>query len=525
MNVLQSRHLEKAAPCGRQTLRAFGTIMLYYLVTSMVFAAALAATTVVSEVSAEYIANYMANTEGQDYGINPPAKDSGAKPGSAPETRAATVLPQAANRPAATSSPILPVLMSRTEGSSRFADERATGGSYRVASLSDSVPAASPEPAAAGATSAVAAVDPGQAVKDEKVAQAEQAPPVIAPQQQPRAALDLLRDTPHRRPDGTAFLPMSTQRVFSLRWQTGRAGDVAMAYEIPGHVITDPSAGTTVNAPLPGIIEANAGSFPFLGMRVKRGDLLAYLQPTVAVSERAQIEARIQQLSNQISLAEKQMERLGDVLFVRYRTNKIEAMKVQIDGYRRELVSLQNALGRREALRATGDGVISNVAAVVGGTVAQGQVVFEIVDADTLWVEAAAYDPAIVQNIRSATATSRTGRSLKLDFIGGGMTLSNQAVPLRFRVVGAHEGVTVGTPVTVIVQQNLTISGIQVPSSSVIRDADGRSIVWERTGAETFMPRQVRATRIAGNQMVVESGLSDGARVVTEGASLLNQIR
>lgn len=495
--------------------------MLYYLVTSMVFAAALAATTVVSEVSAEYIANYMANTEGQDYGINPPAKDSGAKPGGAPETRAATVLPQAANRPAATSSPILPVLMSRTEGSSRFADERAAGGSYRVASLSNSVPA-SPTPAAADA---VAAVDAGQAVKDEKVAQAADTPPVIAPQQQPRAALDLLRDTPHRRPDGTAFLPMSTQRVFSLRWQTGRAGDVAMAYEIPGHVITDPSAGTTVNAPLPGIIEANAGSFPYLGMRVKRGDLLAYLQPTVAVSERAQIEARIQQLSNQISLAEKQMERLGDVLFVRYRTNKIEAMKVQIDGYRRELVSLQNALGRREALRATGDGVISNVAAVVGGTVSQGQVVFEIVDADTLWVEAAAYDPAIVQNIRSATATSRTGRSLKLDFIGGGMTLSNQAVPLRFRVVGAHEGVTVGTPVTVIVQQNRTISGIQVPSSSVIRDADGRSIVWERTGAETFMPRQVRATRIAGNQMVVESGLSDGARVVTEGASLLNQIR
>jgi len=105
------------------------------------------------------------------------------------------------------------------------------------------------------------------------------------------------------------------------------------------------------------------------------------------------------------------------------------------------------------------------------------------------------------------------------------MTLSNQAIPLRFRVSGPHEGLSVGKPVTVIVQQNKTIAGIPVPASSVIRDGDGRSIVWERTGAETFVPRQVRATRVAGNQMVVESGLANGARVVTEGASLLNQIR
>jgi hypothetical protein len=43
--------------------------------------------------------------------------------------------------------------------------------------------------------------------------------------------------------------------------------------------------------------------------------------------------------------------------------------------------------------------------------------------------------------------------------------------------------------------------------------------------AETFLPRQVRAVRVAGDIMVVQSGLADGARVVTEGATLLNQVR
>ncbi|MGA0562938.1 efflux RND transporter periplasmic adaptor subunit [Ancylobacter sp. VNQ12] len=498
--------------------------MFYYVVTTLVFAASIAFTGIVTEVGTKYVARYFIENESGDFGINPPT-------GSDPAATTAPAQPEAAGAPMARaggSGAIMPILMSSAEtqlgvpARLALAEEAKSAGSYRVASLLDGVGASGKMIDRAAARDGIDDALPQEAAATAGEAEAI---PALAPQAQPRAALDLLRDTPHRRPDGTAFLPMSTQRVFSVRWKVGRSADVAMAYEIPGHVITDPSTGTTVNASLAGIIEANQGTFPYLGMRVRRGDLLAYLQPTVTVSERAQIEARIQQLSNQISLSEKQMERLGDVLFVRYRTNKIEALKVQIDGYRRELVSLQTALDRRESLRSTADGVISKVSAVVGGTVSQGQIVFEIVDPDALWVEAAAYDPSIAEGVRAATAVTGDGRSFKLEFIGGGLTLSNQAIPLRFRVVGAHEGLSVGKPVTVIVQQNRVIAGIPVPASSVIRDADGRSIVWERTGAETFLPRQVRATRIAGNQMVVESGLADGARVVTEGASLLNQIR
>jgi len=210
---------------------------------------------------------------------------------------------------------------------------------------------------------------------------------------------------------------------------------------------------------------------------------------------------------------------------VRYRANKIEAMKVQMDGYRRELSALQSSLGRRDVLRATADGVISRIDAVVGGTVNQGQAVFEIVDPGALWIEAAAYDPEIASNIKSATAVTSDGQGVDLEFIGGGLVLSNQAIPLRFRVLNAPKGLSVGKPVTVIVRHADTIAGIPVPAGSVIRDGDGRSVVWERMTAETFLPRQVRAVRVAGDIMVVQSGLADGARVVTEGATLLNQVR
>lgn len=507
-------------------------VMFYYLVTTAIFAATIAVTGIVTEVGTKYVARYFIENESGDFGVNPPSTGTEEpSPARAVPTREAGLDKNgldANGKPrevVAALSPVLPILMSNPDAGTALAGRPARTseipGSYRVASLLN----------AGQKTDGLLGTEPSAAPSPIPVTEPAAAPvipaalPVVEPQAQPQAALDLIRDTPHRRPDGSAFLPMSTQRVFSVRWKVCSSADVPMAYEIPGHVITDPSTGTTVNAALAGIIEANQGTFPFLGMRVRRGDLLAYLQPTVTVSERAQIEARVQQLSNQISLSEKQMERLGDVMFVRYRTNKIEAMKVQIEGYRRELMSLQTALDRRESLRATADGVISKVGAVMGGTVNQGQILFEIVDPDALWVEAAAYDPAIAQNIRTATAITGDGKPIPLEFIGGGMTLSNQAIPLRFRVVGPHEGLSVGKPVTVIVQQNKTIAGIPVPASSVIRDGDGRSIVWERTGAETFVPRQVRATRVAGNQMVVEQGLANGARVVTEGASLLNQIR
>ena len=69
---------------------------------------------------------------------------------------------------------------------------------------------------------------------------------VAAIDPQARAILDLARDTPHRKPDGTAFLPIATQRIFAMRWLVSHEAAVPIAYEIPGHVITNPGTGTSV---------------------------------------------------------------------------------------------------------------------------------------------------------------------------------------------------------------------------------------------------------------------------------------
>jgi len=495
---------------------------------TLTVAASIAATSITREIGTKYIARYFIEAEPGDLGVpapkEPPAPANAERvapsggPSEAPLQTIAggptigavtpILIASASNDVAAVSAALATLAPSADETVPAPADEK-------DAERADDVVEAAPASAPGDET----AVEPDAHATNAAVGDIATVDPVN------QVILELVRDTPHRLPDGTAFLPIATQRVFDMRWQVSRIADVPMAHEIPGHVITNPGTGTMIHAALAGVIEANQGTFPYIGMTVRAGDLLAYLQPTMNVSERTQIEARVQQLVNLISLTEKQIERLKEVMFVRYRVNKIESLKVQMDGYRRELATLQSSLGSRDALRATADGVISRIEAVVGGTVNQGQAVFEIVDPNALWIEAAAYDPEIASNIRNATAVTSDGQGVDLEFIGGGLVLSNQAIPLRFRVLNAPEGLSVGKPVTVIVRHEETISGIPVPAASVIRDGDGRSVVWERMTAETFLPRQVRAVRVAGDIMVVQWGLADGARVVTEGATLRNQVR
>src|SRR5690606_37167275 len=131
--------------------------------------------------------------------------------------------------------------------------------------------------------------------------------------------------------------------IFSFEWEIARRTEVPMAVEMTGRVVTEPGTGTSVQAELGGLVQPQNGQFPYIGMRVRKGDPIAILQPTFGVTERAQTEARIQQLTNLVSLTNKQIRRLEDVLFVRYRSNKIEALKVEREGYRRELATLQQA--------------------------------------------------------------------------------------------------------------------------------------------------------------------------------------
>jgi hypothetical protein len=83
----------------------------------------------------------------------------------------------------------------------------------------------------------------------------------------------------------------------------------------------------------------------------------------------------------------------------------------------------------------------------------------------------------------------------------------------------------VGQLVTVLAATGEEIRGLAIPRKSVLRSTSGQTIVIEHTGAERFEPRMVRVEPLDADRVIVLDGVRVGARVVTQGAELLNQIR
>lgn len=477
-----------------------------YLFSAAGFAIVLALFQLVGETGAEYISQYLANNEVADVGLTTTRRD--------PEISAGTGDPATTPAPAiGTVQPILFTGAAYVMGPTSSMDGAASGGFDQGGII----------PAVA-MTRAVPDTDWLEPYK-ERILNTAASADAAAIEDMTAVSLGAARDTPYRMIDGTVVLPIASQRLFSMRTTITSVESVPLTYDIPGRVTTNAATGTVVTAMNSGIIDPIAGRFPYLGMEVKRGDILAYLEPNFSASERATIEARVRQLTNLISLTTNQIARLEEVLLVRYRANKIAALRVQIEGYQSELAGLMSAQDDRLPLRANADGVISAIRAVADGPVMLGDAIFEIVDPNALWVEGAAFDPVIASDIADAGAVTANGEALLLEFIGGGLTLSNQAIPLRFQIVDGPDRLTVGTPVTVVVRSHQIIQGVPIPAESLLRTPDGQHMVWQKIGAERFVARIVETRRLAGDVVVVTSGLGDGERIVTDAAAILSQVR
>jgi hypothetical protein len=151
--------------------------------------------------------------------------------------------------------------------------------------------------------------------------------------------------------------------------------------------------------------------------------------------------------------------------------------------------------------------------------------VFEVVDPTRLRVEAVAYDPALASDVGGASLAVGDG-SVPLRFLGAARTLREQALPMHFAAEGTALGqLAVGQPVRVFVQSRSRVEGLPVPAVALARNPSNQTIVWVKVRTERFEPRVVITEPLDGTRVAVVSGLAPGDRVVTRGATLVNQVR
>ena len=340
----------------------------------------------------------------------------------------------------------------------------------------------------------------------------------------PSVPATMATDVPQRMADGSLFVPKATQHLLSVRTTVTVEAKAPRTVQLVGTVIADPNSFGRVQAARPGRIEVPEGGLGHVGKRVAKGELLGYLFPYIEAADKANIESQIAEAEARIAklrtILSRYNERPGTMPQV-----KVDEVEGELNALLRKRAELQPSLVVREEIRAPIGGVISAANVVAGQIVDAREVLFEIVDPTRFWIEAIAHDPSVTTNIGAAFAVTNSGEKLPLEFAGLGLSLKQQAAPLTFKVAHTSPNLSIGKPVTVILQSSVELVGIVLPASSVVQSPSGLAIVWVKTEPERFEPHAVRHAPLDGQRVVITAGLKAEVRVVTDGATLLNQIR
>ncbi len=333
-------------------------------------------------------------------------------------------------------------------------------------------------------------------------------------------------DTPRRLPDGTAFVPKPTQRLLEVRTTVVRPEEAQKAVTLIGRVIADPNRSGLVQSITGGRIIAPDGGLPRLGQAVKKGDVLALVEQAVAQADRTTISERTGEIEQQIALAETKLRRIRQLSDrgISPQSQVVDA-ETELEGLRRRLDIVRRTRIEPEVLRAPIDGTISSARVVAGQVVGAQDVVFQIIDSKALWVEALVFGEVDPERVTGASAASVNGVPLKLTFEGFSRALQQQATVVHFAIEEPPQGLRVGQPVTVTAQNGSAVKGIILPRTAVVRGGNGEALVWRHTDPERFEARPVRTEPFDATRVVVRAGLSDGERIVTRGAELINQVR
>ena len=326
-----------------------------------------------------------------------------------------------------------------------------------------------------------------------------------------------------RTADGAIVALKPLQRIIDLRTDVAAAGQASPTISLTGRIIADPQSGGLVQSTTGGRIIA-AGGLPLIGQRVRAGQALATIEPTLQAIDEADIARELADLDQQIALAANRAARVRRLEGLVPR-REIEEAQITLAGLRSRRAGLGRARSARETLVAPISGIVSAIPIRVGQVVAAETTLFEIIDPSRLFVEANIFDRRSISYGSRAIGRVADGTTFQLVFAGAGLADRGSAGQGQFRLVGAPPGLRVGEPVTLEVSAGAPVSGVVVPRAAVRTGENGLASVFVKQGAESFVARPVRTAPLDATRVVLLSGVRVGERVVTAGASLLSQVR
>lgn len=317
----------------------------------------------------------------------------------------------------------------------------------------------------------------------------------------------------------------ASQFLVGVLTEPAAARMAADAVRVPGRVIPDPAAYARVQPSQPArVVGDPAFPLPVPGQRVKRGQVLVVLEPTLSSLERSGQRGALYRLESDIALQERELARqesLGGVVTVK----ALETTRIRLDQLRRERAQIAGTALGRELVTAPVDGIVADLHVTPGEVVDPTTVMVEIVDPERVRIEAVIHDPKIAARIGAASATTPLladgAHGLTLLGVSPRIDPVDQGIHAIFAPQPGHPpGLRIGMPVDVHLEVGTTPLAVAVPRRAVI-DHGGTSVVLVRVAPESFEIRPVRVLRLVGGLAELD-GIKPGDKVVVQG---MDQVR
>jgi membrane fusion protein, heavy metal efflux system len=359
-------------------------------------------------------------------------------------------------------------------------------------------------------------------------------------------------------PTGTVKFLMEQQWLIRMKLAKAEQQWVARQITSTGRVIAAQHNQAIVAPPVGGII--SGGQLPRVGQQVKQGQTLAVLTQRPTAAESAQIAAgnaqlrveqarmdaerrRLVQVANEaqvrLNQAKTEYER-AQRLYERKAYSQRQLQAAEAD-YKAAQASLAAATEQATALggpagrlggvgiptsyavRTPISGTVVKVSKARGEQVAPGEQIVEIVNLDTVWVEAPIFEKDLSYLSRQAKPVFTTAAYPGVEFsgtifdVGAVIDEKSRAATVTFEVPNRDHTLRIGMQANVRLDAGEGGNALIVPRESVL-DNEGKKIVYVLLSGEEFQRREVTLGGEYGDKVAVLSGLEPGERVVTQGA-------
>lgn len=358
---------------------------------------------------------------------------------------------------------------------------------------------------------------------------------------------------------GTVAFLMEQQWLIKMKLAQAEAQSVARQIAATGRVIPSAKNQAIVAPPVGGLIAG--GQLPRIGQQVARGQTIAVLRQTLTSSETAQIASANSQLRIEAARLEADRRRLAETINGAraelenakresertkrlYEKQAASQRQVEADESRlkvaeaaynaavqqlellntsRQLTEAQPPTATTYHIVAPISGTVVKVNKAIGEQVAPGEAVIEIVNLETVWVEAPIFERDLARLGGNARAIFTTAVHPGTEFTGRvfnvGAVIDEQtrAANVIFEVPNRGRALRIGMQADVRLNAGESIEAVTVPKEAVL-EHEGKKIVYVLLSGEEFERREVTLGDEYGEKVAVLAGLKAGERVVTQGA-------